>query len=81
MSEPENPRSVDSFESNLVVCYEVLLYLSGRIMRLPPGTPFTFVTGDPDAAKAIPPWCDTHGYALLSYDQQPDGRWQFVICR
>ena len=72
---------VESFESNLAVCYEVLLYLSGRLMRLPVGVPFTFTTSDRDAVDAIPAWCDTRGYSLLSADQQPDGRWTFVICR
>jgi TusA-related sulfurtransferase len=81
MSESETSRSVDSFESDLAVCYEVLLYLSGRLTRLPPGVPFTFITGDLEAVEAIPPWCDMRGYSLLSIERQPDGRWKFVLCR
>ena len=72
---------MESFESNFAVCYEVLLFLSGRVMRLPAGVPFTFTTSDHAAVDAIPPWCEARGYSLLSADQQPDGRWTFVICR
>jgi len=81
--EPESnrPQFVDLFESNLAVCYEVLLYLSSRLMRLPPGAPFTFVTADPNAAEAIPPWCDLRGFSLLSAQRESDGRWKFELCR
>ena len=81
VSETEMSSRIDSFESNLAVCYEVLLYLSSRLMRLPPGMPFTFITSDPEAAEAIPDWCDARGFSLLESDRQSDNHWKFVLCR
>ena len=79
--EAVRPQSPDLFESNLIVCYEVLLYLSSRLMRLPPGAPFTFVTSDPDAAETIASWCDLRGYSLSSIHREPDGHWKFELYR
>jgi TusA-related sulfurtransferase len=81
VSQPETLRAADSFDSNLNVCYEVLLYLSSRLMRLSPGVPFTFVTADSSAVETIPRWCDERGYTLLCVDRQPAGRWKFELCR
>lgn len=77
MTELQSPS--DSFASHLQVCYEVLLYLASRMMKLQPGEIFEFVTSDAGAVDEIPPWCDLHGYTLLSVEPQPDQQWRFLI--
>lgn len=69
----------DTFDSNLEICYEVLLYLASRITKLQPGDVFEFITGDPAAGEKIPPWCDLRGYTLLESSALPDGRQRFLI--
>ena len=71
--------SADKFDSNLQVCYEILLYLSSRIARLETGEVFEFVSGDADAEQQIIPWCDARGYTLLESNLSPDGRFRFLI--
>ncbi|MEP7286861.1 MAG: sulfurtransferase TusA family protein [Chloroflexota bacterium] len=69
----------DTFASNIEICYEILLYLSSRLMRLQPGDVLEFVTGDPTANEKIPPWCDARGYTLLESGLSEDGRQRFLI--
>ncbi len=69
----------DTFASNLQVCFEILLYLSSRMAKLSAGDVFEFVTSDSGAVDEIPPWCDLHGYTLLSSEALPDHHWRFLI--
>lgn len=69
----------DSFTSNLEICYEILLYLSGRLARLQPGEVLEYITSDPDAEEKITTWCDQRDYALLEVSTLPDGRSRFLI--
>jgi TusA-related sulfurtransferase len=69
----------DTFDSNLEICYEILLYLSSRLARLKPGEALEYITGDPEAGEKIPPWCDARGYTLLKSGPTPDGRQRFLI--
>ncbi len=69
----------DSFDSNLPVCYEVLLYLASRMHKLEPGETLEFITGDTSAANRIAEWCDMRGYTLLTHDKAQDGRLRFVL--
>jgi TusA-related sulfurtransferase len=75
----QEPVSQDTFESNLEICYEVLLYLSSRLARLKPGEIFEFITGDLSAGEKIPDWCDQREYSLLKSESLPDGRLRFLI--
>jgi TusA-related sulfurtransferase len=75
----EQPQSQDVFESNLEICYEVLLYLSSRLARLQPGETFEFITSDLSADEKISEWCDQRGYNLLKSEVLPDGRHRFLI--
>lgn len=77
-NEPANTAD-DTFDSNLEICYEILLYLSSRLARLAPGERLEFITGDPEAADKIPAWCDLRGYTLLESGPTPDQRQRFVI--
>jgi len=77
MVQAETP--ADSFDSNLQVCYEILLYLSSRLARLKQGESLEFITGDAEAADKIPDWCDVRGYSLLGSGLTPDGRHRFLI--
>lgn len=74
-------RPDDSFDSNLEICFEILLYLSSRMAKLEPGGVLAFVSGDPEAPDKIPPWCDARGYALLGQHVESDGRVRFLIRR
>ncbi len=76
-SAPGTPQ--DHFDSNLEICYEILLYLSSRLGKLSPGDVFEFVTGDPTAGDKIPDWCDQRGYILLDQQVLADGRHRFLI--
>jgi TusA-related sulfurtransferase len=69
----------DSFASNLEICYEVLLYLSGRLARLKPGEVLEYITADPDAFNKISAWCEQRDYTLLEAVALPDGRSRFLI--
>jgi len=69
----------DTFASGLQICYEVLLYLSSRMMKLKPGDVLEFITDDPDADAKIPPWCDLREYTLLDSQPLPNGRRRFLI--
>lgn len=71
----------DRFDSNLEICFEILLYLSSRMAALEPGGVLAFVSGDPEAPGKIPPWCEARGYTLLEQRTEPDGRVRFVIRR
>ncbi len=71
----------DTLTSNLAVCYEVLLYLAGRMARLQPGETLAFVSGDPEAAESIPPWCEMRGFTLLAIEPLADGKQRFLIRR
>ncbi|MCC7208016.1 MAG: sulfurtransferase TusA family protein [Anaerolineae bacterium] len=71
----------DSFDSNLEICFEILLYLSSRMAKLEPGGVLAFVSGDPDAPDKIPTWCDERGFTLLGHQPEPDGRVRFLIRR
>ena len=85
MSGPDNPISLaNSFATDMLVCYEIRLYLSSRLAKLPVGEPFEFLTTDRDAPVAVPEWCDQRGYTLISIERaesRSDGRSRFVICR
>lgn len=76
---PDQPE--DSFDSNLEICFEVLLYLSSRLAKLEPGGVLAFVSGDPEAPEKIPPWCDARGFMLLDQQASSDGRIRFLIGR
>lgn len=69
----------DSFASNLEICYEVLLYLSSKIAKLPSGGVLEFVTSDPEAGEKIPEWVEQREYELLEQGELPDGRHRFLI--
>lgn len=73
------PAPNDTFSTDLVICYEVLLYLSSRLARLAPGETLEFVTGDPEAAETIPPWCEAREYTLIERTTLTDGRLRFLI--
>jgi len=85
MSTQYNPISLaNSFATDMLVCYEIRLYLSSRLAKLAEGVPFEFLTTDPDAPEAIPEWCDQRGYTLISSElaeTRTDGRSRFVISR
>jgi TusA-related sulfurtransferase len=85
MSDPAPQISVnrpdDTFDTNLPVCYEILLYLSSRLARLTPGDTLEFVTGDPTAADKIPPWCDARDYILLEHQTLANSKQRFLISR
>ncbi|CAG1001462.1 MAG: sulfurtransferase TusA family protein [Anaerolinea sp.] len=69
----------DHFASDLEICFEVLLYLSSRMAKLPSGETFEFVSGDPDAVVKVTDWCEARDYPLLRTEILPDGRARFVI--
>ena len=69
----------DQFDTNLQVCYEILLYLSSRVARLQPGEVLEFTSGDPDSGERIAAWCDMRGYTLLESVPVDDGRTRFLI--
>ena len=79
MTHGMQPEPQGEFESNLEICYEVLLYLSSRLARLKSGEIFEFITGDHLAGEKIPNWCDQRGYLLLENSVMPDGRLRFLI--
>jgi TusA-related sulfurtransferase len=72
-------RADDSFATSLEICYEVLLYLSGRLYKLAPGQTLEFISSDPDAGGKIPGWAEARGYDLLEHSALPDGRQRFLI--
>jgi TusA-related sulfurtransferase len=72
-------RADDTFATSLEICYEVLLYLAGRLYKLAPGQTLEFVTSDPTANEKIPAWIDAREYELLSMSALPDGRYRFLI--
>lgn len=76
---PEPPD--DRFDSNMEICFEILLYLSSRMAKLEPGGVLEFVSGDPEAPDKIPSWCDMRGFTLLDQRAEPDGRVRFLIRR
>jgi TusA-related sulfurtransferase len=74
--------AADHFSSTLQVCYEILLYLNSRMVKLQPGEVLEFTTTDPGAQDEIPQWCELRGYTLLAREQvaaQPEPRWQYLI--
>jgi TusA-related sulfurtransferase len=75
----EQVEQLYSFESNLEVCYEILLYLSSRLAKLKPGEALEFITGDPDAMEKIPAWVDARDYELLESGTTDNGKQRFVI--
>ncbi len=77
MQRPSTPD--DRFQTDLHVCYEILLYLSSRMAKLPAGAVLEFVTGDPGAEDEIRPWCELHEYTLLSAERLPGNRKRFFI--
>lgn len=76
---PDQPDA--TFDSNMEICYEILLYLSSRLARLAPGDVFAFTSGDPEAPEKIPAWCEARGYTLLESTTLPDGRARFLLRR
>jgi TusA-related sulfurtransferase len=70
---------LDSFDSNLPVCYEILLYLASRMGKLEPGETLEFVTSDPTAADSIPEWTELRGYTLQTAETLDDQRLRFVL--
>lgn len=72
-------RADDSVATSLEICYEVLLYLSGRLHKLAPGQTLEFVTSDPTADEKIPAWIEAREYELLDMSALPDGRLRFLI--
>lgn len=79
MSLSAEPPIGATFDSNLEICYEVLLYLSSRMARLKAGEALEYISGDPEAEAKIKAWCDARDYTLTLCEQLPDGRWRFVI--
>lgn len=71
----------DSFETDVSVCFELLLFLSGRLAKLPAGAPLEFISRDPQAHERIVAWCEERGYTLHEARLLPDGRQRFVISR
>ncbi len=69
----------ESFDSNLEICCEVLLYLSSRMARLRTGEAFEYLSGDLSAEAKIRDWCDARAFTLAVCQRLPDGRWRFVI--
>ena len=80
-AQPSSLTPGSTFESNLEICYEVLLFLSSRLARLRPGEILEFITGDPDAHEKIPAWCEIRDYSLLESGYTADGRGRFLIAR
>jgi TusA-related sulfurtransferase len=78
-AQTELTAAADSFDSNLEICYEVLLYLSSRLAKLPAGGVLEFVTGDPTAGEKIPAWVESRDYELLESGTLADGRTRFLI--
>ena len=85
MDPQHNPiRLANSFATDMLVCYEIRLYLSSRLAKMAVGESFEFLTTDPDAPVAIPEWCEQRGYTLISSElaaNRSDGRSRFVVCR
>ncbi|MBO9309519.1 MAG: sulfurtransferase TusA family protein [Chloroflexi bacterium] len=79
MSQTFEPLIGESFDSNLEICYEVLLYLASRMARLRAGEVFEYLSGDPSAESKIKDWCDARAFRLATCERLPDGRWRFVI--
>ena len=71
--------SADSFDSNLQICYEILLYLSSRLARLQPGAVMEFISGDLEAGEKVASWCEMRGFTLLESGLASDGRLRFLI--
>ncbi len=69
----------DTFDSNLEICYEILLYLAARLARLRFGEGFEYTTSDPDAPEKIAAWCEVRGFPLLLCESLSDGRSRFLI--
>jgi TusA-related sulfurtransferase len=72
---------MDSFTTDMNVCYEVLMYLAGLMNKLPEGDVLEFITSDPNAEAEIRPWIELREYTLVSVDTQPDGKKRFLIRR
>jgi TusA-related sulfurtransferase len=72
-------RADDHFSTNLEICYEVLLYLAGRLAKLNAGQSLDFVSSDATAAEKVPTWVEQREFELVSQHALPDGRLRFVI--
>ena len=71
----------NSFDSNLPVCYEILLYLASRMAKLEPGQTLEFITSDASAAESVPEWCEMRGYKLQTLETLTDQRLRFLLAK
>lgn len=71
----------ETFSTNLEVCYEVLLYLSWLMQKLPAGETLEFIASDPNAENEIVEWVAMRGYELVAAKVLEDGKTRFVIRR
>lgn len=69
----------DHFATDLEVCYEVKLYLAGRMQKLAAEAILEFVSSDPNAAQEIEEWVFLRGHHLLKSEPLPDGSTRFLI--
>lgn len=71
----------ETFSTGLEVCYEVLLYVSWLMQKLPEGETLEFIASDPNAQSKIEPWIDLSGYELVHVEVLQDGKTRFLIRR
>ncbi|MBZ0307240.1 MAG: sulfurtransferase TusA family protein [Anaerolineae bacterium] len=71
----------ETFSTGLEVCYEVLLYVSWLIQKLPEGEILDFTASDPNARNKIEPWAELNEYELVRVEVLQDGKTRFLIRR
>ncbi len=71
----------ETFSTGLEVCYEVLLYVSWLMQKLPEGETLEFIASDPNARNKIEPWIELSGYELVHVEVLQDGKTRFLIRR
>lgn len=70
-----------TFETELNVCYEVLLYLAWLMQKLPAGEVLEFIASDPNAETEIAEWVELRGYKLVAVETLENRKIRFLIRR
>lgn len=62
-----------SLDTRGLLCPVPIIKLAERMRAEPPGATVRILSDDPGIAVDLPAWCEGHGHALLSLEEDAEG--------